>query len=165
MRSAPAPFTLWLRGAAFTVVVPLIVGGWLPISIADGHPAADWWRAGWVLVAGGALTYLLCLVRFIGAGGTPSIYFARPLRFVLGEEPPRLVTHGLYDRTRNPMYLGVVTAIAGLAIAYASWRIAAYGVGLFVFLNVVVRFIEEPHLRHVRGPEYDEYCRRVPRWI
>jgi len=25
--------------------------------------------------------------------------------------------------------------------------------------------LEEPHLRELHGPSYDDYCRRVPRWL
>ena len=34
----------------------------------------------------------------------------------------------------------------------------------FVFRLVVV-LLEEPHLARIRGPAYEEYRRRVPRWI
>ena len=155
---------LLLRGAIFTILVPGVVGGWLPYAIAGTRPAGGAWQAGWLLVALGAAIYLSCLRRFLGHGGTPSIYFARPLRFLLGEEPPSLVTRGLYERTRNPMYLGVLTAIAGQAIVFASTRVAVYAVAMFGVFNAVVILIEEPHLRKERGVAYEEYCRRVPRW-
>jgi protein-S-isoprenylcysteine O-methyltransferase Ste14 len=28
-----------------------------------------------------------------------------------------------------------------------------------------VVLVEEPHLRRKQGPAYEDYCRRVPRWI
>jgi protein-S-isoprenylcysteine O-methyltransferase Ste14 len=84
---------------------------------------------------------------------------------VLGEEPPKLVRNGLYRVSRNPMYLGVVTAVLGQALLYASSRIAWYGAGLWVVFHLVVVLLEEPHLRKVRGAAFDEYCRQVPRWL
>ena len=156
---------LGIRGGIFTLLVPGIVGGWLPFAIADTPPAGGIWQAGWLLVALGTAVYLSCLTRFLAVGGTPSIYFARPLRFLIGEEPGSLVTRGLYQRTRNPMYVGVLTVIAGQAIVFASPSVAIYALVMFGLFNVAVILLEEPHLRRERGAEYDEYCRRVPRWL
>ena len=156
---------LWVRGAIFTILVPGVVGGWLPFAIAGTHPAGGLWRTGWLLVGLGAAIYLACLTRFLAAGGTPSIYFARPLRFLIGEEPGSLVTRGLYQRTRNPMYVGVLTTIAGQAIVFASARVAIYALVVSGLLNVVLLLLEEPHLRRQRGATYEKYCRRVPRWL
>jgi protein-S-isoprenylcysteine O-methyltransferase Ste14 len=156
---------LLIRGAIFTALVPAIVGGWLPVAIADADPAGGFWQVGWVFVAVGAAIYLACLRRFLAAGGTPSIYFTRPIRFLIGEEPDALVTRGLYGRTRNPMYLGVLIAIAGWAIVFASIRVAFCWLGVFGLFNAVVILLEEPHLRAERGGEYDIYCRRVRRWL
>lgn len=163
--SAPMRARLLLRGAIFTLMVPGIVGGWLPYEIADAPPAGGAWQIGWLLVGIGAAIYLSCLMQFLNQGGTPSIYFARPLRFLIGEEPRRLVTRGLYRRTRNPMYLGVLTAIAGQAILFASPRVTLYALVIFGLLNVVVLLLEEPHLRRERGAAYEDYCKRVPRWL
>jgi protein-S-isoprenylcysteine O-methyltransferase Ste14 len=156
---------LWVRGLIFTVLVPGIVGGWLPYSMSDRRPRGGLWMLGWVLVAIGAAIYFMCLLRFLASGGTPSIWFLKPIRMLLGEEPPKLVNSGLYKRSRNPMYVGVLTAIFGQAIAFASWPVAEYGLFMVVVFNLVVHFIEEPHLRAKQGAGYDEYCRRVPRWF
>jgi protein-S-isoprenylcysteine O-methyltransferase Ste14 len=156
---------LLIRGAIFTALAPAVVGGWLPVAIADADPAGGLWQAGWVFVVVGAAIYLACLRRFLAAGGTPSIYFTRPIRFLIGEEPDALVTRGLYGRTRNPMYLGVLIATAGWAIVFASTRVAIYWLVVFGLFNAVVILVEEPHLRAERGDEYDLYCRRVRRWL
>lgn len=156
---------LLIRGAIFTVFVPGVVGGWLPSAIADTPLAGGVWHAGWLLVALGTAIYLSCLARFLTAGGTPSIYFSRPIRFLIGEEPGSLVTRGLYQRTRNPMYVGVLTVITGQAILFASVRVAIYGLVMFVLLTAVVILLEEPHLRRERGAAYEDYCGRVPRWL
>jgi len=75
------------------------------------------------------------------------------------------VSGGLYRFSRNPMYLGVLLAVFGQAVIFASDPIAGYGVALAGFFQVVVVFVEEPHLRKARGAAFDEYCRRVPRWL
>jgi protein-S-isoprenylcysteine O-methyltransferase Ste14 len=35
----------------------------------------------------------------------------------------------------------------------------------FFATNVFVLFYEEPVLRRKFGAEYEDYCRRVPRWL
>src|SRR5205823_8617124 len=103
---------LWIRGLIFTALMPLVIDAWIP-SIVDPfrriqHGA---WNAGWALVAAGAATYLVCLVRFLASGRTPAIFFTRAVRALIVEEPHTLVQGWLYRVTRNPMYVGVVTAV------------------------------------------------------
>lgn len=120
---------------------------------------------GMVCRATGAAIYAICLVDFLRSGGTPAIFFTRPLKLVLGEEPGTLVRNGLYRVSRNPMYLGVVTAVFGEALLYASRPVAVYAAALWMVFHLVVVLLEEPHLRKVRGAAFDEYCRQVPRWL
>jgi protein-S-isoprenylcysteine O-methyltransferase Ste14 len=165
---------LWLRGVIFTVLVPCMVGAYVPSLIYRGRELEEgfWvidWKVGqgigWLLVGLGATIYLVCLVAFLSAGGTPAMFFTRPLKFILGEEPPRLVRQGLYRFSRNPMYVGVVMAVFGQALICGSSSVAGYGAFLWLCFHTVVVFLEEPHLREERGPSYDEYRRKVPRWI
>jgi protein-S-isoprenylcysteine O-methyltransferase Ste14 len=68
---------------------------------------------------------------------------------------------------RNPIYLAGAPIFLGIYLLYAEWRrvdvIAALALPL-VFHGMVVR-LEEPALRKRLGSAYEEYCRRVPRWI
>ena len=93
------------------------------------------------------------------------IYFVGPLKYFIGKEPPGLVREGLYGLSRNPMYLAVIAAAAGQSIVFASWKVGLYAGALFLFFHLVVVLLEEPHLRKERGQSYEEYCRRVPRWL
>jgi protein-S-isoprenylcysteine O-methyltransferase Ste14 len=157
---------LWARGLVFTVLVPAVVGFFLPSAI---DPRAQLRggisNAGWLLAAAGVLTYTLCLIRFLAAGGTPAIYFTRRLRLLIGEEPAGLVPGGPYRYSRNPMYVGVLLVVFGQAVLFASPLLAAYGCAVFLFFHSIVVFFEEPHLRATRGRSYDLYCRSVPRWL
>jgi protein-S-isoprenylcysteine O-methyltransferase Ste14 len=157
---------LWIRGLLFTLFVPFVVGVVVPAWIDEGRSLRGGpWNAGWLIAAAGAVVYSLCLLRFLASGGTPAVFFTRPLRFVIGEEPPRLVDRGLYRVSRNPMYLGVLLVAAGQAVVFASAPLAGYAAALAVMFHLVVVLIEEPHLRRARGPSYEEYCRQVPRWL
>ena len=63
------------------------------------------------------------------------------------------------------MYIGVLSAIIGQAVVFASINVAVYGAAVWLLFHLVVVFIEEPHLRQKRGDAYNDYCRRVPRWF
>jgi protein-S-isoprenylcysteine O-methyltransferase Ste14 len=157
---------LWLQGLIFSVLVPGVVAFYVPQALRNGRTAAEgWWSLGWILFAIGVLIYLRCLVDFLRAGGTPAVFFTRPIRAILGEEPRQVVSGGLYRYSRNPMYVGVITAIAGQAIVYRSGGIALYALIAILTFHCVVVFLEEPHLARARGPAYDDYRRRVPRWL
>lgn len=76
-----------------------------------------------------------------------------------------LVTSGIYGKTRNPAYLGLVLIIAGLAIWVGSlspWLVVI----LFVFLlRRTYIASEEQRLSAKFGDRYQQYCRLVPRWV
>lgn len=72
-----------------------------------------------------------------------------------------LADGGPYAWTRNPLYLGTLTAALGLAIAARSWVIFAVTAAVFVFVYIPVIEQEEQHLvKLFRG--YAEYAERVP---
>lgn len=82
----------------------------------------------------------------------------------LGKPPERLVSSGIYAYTRNPMYLGLLIFLAGLAICLRSY------LGLLVMLLHIPWFHrrvigDEARLRDMFGDEYTAYTQRVKRWI
>ena len=165
MRRILLTMVLWLQGLIFSVLVPGVVAFYVPQTMRNGPAAGGWWSLGWILFALGALIYLRCLIDFLLAGGTPAVFFTRHIRALLGEEPQRVVHNGLYRWSRNPMYVGVIAAIAGQAIVYRSRSIALYAVVAALVFHCVVVFLEEPHLARARGAAYEDYRRRVPRWF
>ena len=81
-------------------------------------------------------------------------------------DPPReLVVRGLYRYARNPMYLSVTTIVFGEAMLTRSSALAVYGIVWFAFVNLFVIGYEEPTLREMFGRSYEDYTRRVGRWI
>jgi len=157
-------FGLWCRGILFTILVPGMVGGYIPWRLAEQDHGVVW-PAGWALIAAGAALYLWCIGRFLLAGGTPNIFFARHLSFLIGTEPPGLVSRGPYRYSRNPMYVGVLLAVFGQAVLFRSWRIAVYGACCWAFFHLIVVLVEEPHLKRLHGARYEEFLRSRPRWF
>ena len=80
-------------------------------------------------------------------------------------DPPKtLVVRGLYRHTRNPMYMGVIIVLLSESGLYLSGTLFVYAIVACAGFNAFVLLHEEPHLRGVFGPDYEEYCRRIPRW-
>ncbi len=78
--------------------------------------------------------------------------------------PKRVVTEGPYGFTRNPMYLGHLIFMAGLALTFWSWlALALLAVNMAWFHRRVVN--DEEHLRSLFGAEYGDYTAQVKRWI
>lgn len=78
--------------------------------------------------------------------------------------PGTLLSKGIYGRIRHPRYVEVMS----FSLAYALF---ANYLGAYVMVLILVPVmwflvvIEERELRERFGAEYEEYCRRVPRFI
>jgi len=146
------------RTAVFTVIVPGVVAGYLPLRVfgRDGARPHGWSYFGVVLVMLGLAIYAWTAFDFAWIGrGTPA-----PI-----DPPRRLVVRGLYRCIRNPMYVGVLFVIVGQAVFRRSWQTVEYAVVVAVMFAAFVRLIEEPVLRAQFGDEYARYCAEVPRWL
>ncbi len=75
-----------------------------------------------------------------------------------------LTVSGPYAYTRNPLYLGSTLIAAGFALALLSWPVALLLAAVFVAIYVPVIVSEERFLR-AAFPEFDAYCRNVPRFL
>jgi len=80
------------------------------------------------------------------------------------ENCTKLVHHGLFNHSRNPVFLGVRFFLLGLFLVIPS--LTMFFVALFVELLVQlqVRF-EEEHLLDLHGDQYKAYCDKVKRWL
>jgi protein-S-isoprenylcysteine O-methyltransferase Ste14 len=75
-----------------------------------------------------------------------------------------LTQTGPYAFTRNPLYLGSILIAAGFAVALLNWIVAAALAFMFFVIYVPVIASEERFLR-ATFPDFDDYCRRVPRLL
>lgn len=78
--------------------------------------------------------------------------------------PERIVAAGPYRFVRNPMYLGHLIFLAGIALALQSWIAAAVFAFHVAWFHRRVRE-DEARLGELFGEPYREYSRRVKRWI
>jgi protein-S-isoprenylcysteine O-methyltransferase Ste14 len=111
---------------------------------------------GAVLLGLGALLVLEAFARFAFEGrGTP-MPWAPPTRFVV---------RGSYRFVRNPMYVGVVALILGQALLLGREILLAWAAVAALVFHLFLVLHEEPGLRRRFGAEYEEYARRVGRWL
>jgi protein-S-isoprenylcysteine O-methyltransferase Ste14 len=139
---------------------PGIVLVYLPFWITRFRvPAGEPWGqialAG-VLIAAGVAPLFESTRRFIYAGqGT----------LVPTTPTEHLVVSGLYRYVRNPMYVGVLMALAGEAVLFERRVMAVYLVLVWLVTHLFVCLYEEPTLGRRYGDEYLRFMRNVPRWV
>ena len=80
-----------------------------------------------------------------------------------GNEGP-LILRGPYRISRNPQYLGIIVALIGWSIVTSSGA-TILAVLVWIIPLVLVPFAEEPWLLQRHGSEYEEYLRKVPRFV
>jgi protein-S-isoprenylcysteine O-methyltransferase Ste14 len=76
-----------------------------------------------------------------------------------------LVTQGIYRLCRNPMYVGNLLIVAGLALASNLVTCLLVVIPLYAFVYVAIVAAEEAFLRTKFGAEYELYAAAVPRWL
>jgi len=76
-----------------------------------------------------------------------------------------LVTSGIYARSRNPMYLGGLVGLLGVALLLRSPTLLTLWPATALALHFGVVRREEPYLEALFGEPYRDYRRRVRRWI
>lgn len=80
------------------------------------------------------------------------------------ERASSLVTDGPSAWTRNPMYVGIATGLAGTGLASGRPWTALAAAGLLATLTPQVRR-EEAALASVFGSDWHDYAARTPRWL
>jgi protein-S-isoprenylcysteine O-methyltransferase Ste14 len=148
--------------AVFLVIAPGFVAGLVPWWISRWRLDPPFFGlmifrvAGCAMIGLGLIGLVDSFARFALQGlGTPSPVF--PTR--------HLVVTGLYRYVRNPMYVAVVSAIFGQGLLFGNVRVLEYGAFVWLLFHAFVVVYEEPVLRATFGPEYERFCKEVPRWI
>lgn len=82
------------------------------------------------------------------------------------ERASSLVTGGVYQITRNPMYVGMLFLLLALGLYLAHWPALLLGPLAYVlYLNRFQIAPEERVLLGLFGEEYRAYTGRVRRWL
>ena len=110
---------------------------------------------GVVLVAVGAAMASSAIVLFV-TNRTTVVPHGQPAQFVV---------RGPFRWTRNPMYVGLVLAYAGAAAWTGTWLALPLLTLPILHLSRWIIPMEEAELRSRFGQAYEDYSRRVRRWL
>jgi protein-S-isoprenylcysteine O-methyltransferase Ste14 len=137
------------------VVAAVLFLGWAalhlrPLDRVIGVGLPEWLKpAGMALLLVGGVVVLLCGEML----STPGIL------------PTKFVVLGPFRYVRNPMSLGGVTMMFGLALFFRSISISLFSAILFLALHGIVVFWEESFLEKRYGESYLQYKHSVNRWL
>lgn len=127
------------------IAVELVLGGGRLTIVPWGVPLLAWGYAQYLLVG---------RFRLGRAGGGPG----------MDTPPERIIARGPYRYVRNPMYLGHLVFMAGLALTFWSWFALILLAARAAWFQARV-LKDEARLRQIFGADYTAYCARVQRWI
>lgn len=112
------------------------------------------WAGGICFLAG--LIIMVSAWRLFAAHRTP----VRPY-----EVPTALITGGPYRFTRNPMYVGITLILLGVALMVGSWPLFIAPAGFCITIDRTFIPYEEEKMTRLFGLAYEDYKKRVRRWI
>jgi protein-S-isoprenylcysteine O-methyltransferase Ste14 len=144
-------FLFRFRNWLFPPVIALVfVNG--PSAIANETLAVTLGFA--IAIVGQVLRAITIGLAYIKRGGKNRQVYAKTL-----------VQDGMFAHCRNPLYLGNLLMLLGLGLLANAWWFLVVGMPFFVFAYIAIVTAEENFLRSKFGPEFDDYCRRVPRFV
>ena len=136
------------------IVLGLLLDYLLPLGWLDGLPRTPRMIVGLVLFVFGA-SFPIRVRRAFEAAGTN----IRP------DQPTNaIVTQGLFAHARNPVYVGGLIALAGVALVFGSDWMVILLVPAFLVLHYGVVLREERYLEAKFGAPYLAYKQSVPRY-
>jgi protein-S-isoprenylcysteine O-methyltransferase Ste14 len=148
---------MFVRALVAFLVLPVVVAGLVPLLIAGGDVGFSRTAVlGVPVLLIGFLLLIWCVRDFYVSGkGTLAPW----------DPPKHLVVVGLYRFVRNPMYIAVLTIIAGWALIFGSLRLGLYLLFLAVVFHLRVLYYEEPWLKRKFNADWEKYSKEVPRWL
>ena len=123
-----------------------------PFGSLIGSP---WRWAGAALVAGGLAVTIAGSRRFAAVGTNIKTF----------DDPDLLVDTGLFALTRNPMYLGFMFALVGVAIVADDVLGWLAPVAFFLAADRWYIPFEEDRMTETFGTEYETYRNHTRRWV
>lgn len=137
----------------------LIAGFALDYFYPQGHMARS---AGTLRYVASGIA-LLCAVILLGAAANEMRKAGTNIP--TWEPTLALATEGVYARSRNPIYLGFIGLLIGIAMLFSSDWLMLLLIPFVLVMHYGVIKREEAYLLARFGAPYADYMRRVPRYI
>lgn len=141
------------------IYIAIYFAGWLLQKFLPIHSA--FFKSHTIKITG------LCFAVAAAAIGMAAlIKFLHTRNTVVTHWPAKsLQTTGIYARTRNPMYLGLLFLYVGVTLYAGGWWHILLLPVLMKVMEMVVIEKEEKYLERAFGQQYLDYKRRVHRWL
>lgn len=92
-------------------------------------------------------------------------FFQSKNTLILIKPASSLQTNGIYNISRNPMYVGLVFIYLGLTCLVGNWwNIILFPILLLIIQQYVIKK-EEEYLERAFGVKYIDYKNKVRRWL
>ncbi len=114
-----------------------------------------------------SIQYIGLLIGLSGVAVTVVSQFQMGASWRIGvdqQEVTSLITHGLYSRSRNPIYFGILLFWVGLSITFPHTLLWLSAVICWVCIELIVRKIEEPYLKKKHGIAFNNYIAQTNRY-
>ena len=138
-----------------TLAISCVLQWVAPLGLIDGLDRG--WRLGWgvIMFSAGMLMTILARRALLRHGTN-----VNPL-----QPTTALVTEGIFRRTRNPLYVGIIVTQYAVALIFSlDWLLLLILPNWIVLHFAVVRR-EERYLERKFGDAYRRYKQRVPRYL
>jgi len=137
---------------AILIALPILFHYLVPMMIVIPRPYS-YLGAGLMLLGLALMTW------------TATLFREERTSFQLRGGSSALVTSGPFRFSRNPMYLGMLTWLIGLAVLLESLIAFLFPILFFLLASLLIIPPEEKRLGQLFGMQFIEYKRRVRRWF
>jgi len=153
----------WLRSPLFYLITSaLFFGvcfvGWKPLPLQVSPTSRAWMLAIGSLLYFPGMSLILWARLTLGKNYFVSTGFGAQLF-----KEHQLITNGPFAILRHPMYAGLILAACGSLLIYHTWTTLLFA--LFAPVLIFRARREEAALAAEFGEQWQEYCKRVPKWI
>jgi protein-S-isoprenylcysteine O-methyltransferase Ste14 len=121
---------------------PSIIGVWQIIAVA--------------LILIGLILTISVSIAHARAGKSTPVPFKAPKKFI---------ANGPYTFSRNPMYVGMLVVLIGEALLLQAPWMLVFIAFLYILFILYIEFDEEPRMIQRFGTSYQDYMKKVPRWL
>ncbi|MCD4700062.1 MAG: isoprenylcysteine carboxylmethyltransferase family protein [Phycisphaerae bacterium] len=141
--------TSWL------LIAILVMGSLHFLFPVTGIVPQYWNLSGLIFISAGVIVNLMADKAFRQAHTT-----VRPF-----EQSTALITGGVFRISRNPMYMGFILILTGVALILRSLSpfLVIFGFGLL--MNELYIRIEEKNLARIFGRAWEQYKTKTRRWL
>ena len=93
------------------------------------------------------------------------IFRKRETNIIPYRDPDKIVTEGPFKVSRNPMYLGMLLVLVGVAIKLGTLESFVFVLLFFAVANWWYIPFEEERMSEIFGDQFDTYKKNVRRWL